>query len=601
MLLHSRKRGSCIKTPLFLWYNEKTLKMIILTKGDGIMSYTALYRKWRPAVFEDVVGQDHIIMTLKNQIKNNSIAHAYLFCGTRGTGKTSTAKIFARAINCMSSENFNPCNQCEICQSILNESIMDVVEIDAASNNGVDNIRELRENVKYPPAKARFKVYIIDEVHMLSQGAFNALLKTLEEPPSYVMFILATTEPQKIPATILSRCQRFDFKRIDSNKIFRLLKNICTQMKIDTQDEALRLIVRNSDGAARDALSILDQCIAFTEGSLTYEKVVETLGLVTDEFLIKLTEAIYEEDSSKAMGLIDDLVNSGKDINQFIKDLINHFRNLMMTKMTERLEEVIDMSKENIERLKKQGKCFELNTIMRIINILSQTEAEVKWSTQPRILLELAVVKIIQPRIDDSYEGLVDRINKLEKIIYDQKYQNSTSDHILEEKRNIEVKKVKEKSTNRNIETKVSEPISIENSEEKSKAAFNANLNLKEIKSKWSMILKEIRKKKVSTHAVLMEGKPVAVEGNQLMVSFKDGFWFHKDATSKKNNSEFIERVIFEVTGQKTKLKCVMEDEIKDNINQNNEESENSSEKEEEIRMVKDYFSEFQDKLEIVE
>ncbi|WP_432662203.1 DNA polymerase III subunit gamma/tau [Wukongibacter baidiensis] len=567
------------------------------------MGYTALYRKWRPIVFGDVVGQTHITMTLKNQIKNDSIAHAYLFCGTRGTGKTSTAKIFARAINCLAPEDFNPCNECEVCKGILNESIMDVVEIDAASNNGVDNIRELRENVKYPPSRAKFKVYIIDEVHMLSQGAFNALLKTLEEPPSYVIFILATTEPQKIPATILSRCQRFDFKRVGSDDIFERLKHICTSMEIDAQDEALRIVVRNSDGAVRDALSILDQCISFTEGSLTYEKVIETLGMVTDEFLFKLTKSIYEEDSKKAMELIDELVNSGKDISQFIKELINHFRNLMMTKMTESLEEVIDISVENIERLKEQGKEFEFNTIIRIINILAQTEAEIKWSSQPRVLLELAMVKIMQPRIDDSYEGLIDRINKLEKKIQNLKFQPTNVNYNLpkEESTRTKVVEAPKKSINKAVGVKASESVREESVNEERFAGPSASVNFKEIKAKWNVILKEIRKKKVAIHAVLMEGKPTRTEENRLIISFKDGFWFHKDATSKKSNSEFIEGVVYEVTGQKIKIKCVMDDEIAAVANEESETIEDDSGKEEEVRMVKEYFSDFQDKLEIVE
>lgn len=574
------------------------------------MGYTALYRKWRPIVFGDVVGQSHITMTLKNQIKNDSVAHAYLFCGTRGTGKTSTAKIFARAINCLAPKDFNPCNECEICQGILNESIMDVIEIDAASNNGVDNIRELRENVKYPPSKAKFKVYIIDEVHMLSQGAFNALLKTLEEPPSYVLFVLATTEPQKIPATILSRCQRFDFKRVTADDIFSRLKYICSEMEIHTEDEALELIVRNSDGAVRDALSILDQCLSFSEGELTYEKVIETLGLVTDEFLFKLTEAIYKEDSSKAMELIDELVGSGKDISQFIKSFVNHFRNLMMTKMTKSLEAVIDISEENIERLKEQGKEFELNTIIRVINILSQTEAEVRWSSQPRILLELAVVKLIQPRIDESYEGLIDRINKLEKRIQDVKFENTKANYSLPQQKKVvvresdvrnanksELKHVKENVAREDIQPKQDDIVSQDNMVSK------VSLNFDEIKSKWNAILKEIRRRKVSTHAVLMEGKPAKIEENRLIIAFKDGFWFHKDATSKKNNSEFIENIIFEATGQKVKLKCVMEEEVKIAVREDSVEVQNpsDSEKEEEVKKIREYFTEFEDKLQIVE
>ncbi|RKD26930.1 DNA polymerase-3 subunit gamma/tau [Caminicella sporogenes DSM 14501] len=550
------------------------------------MAYTALYRKWRPKIFEEVVGQEHITMTLKNQIKNKNIAHAYLFCGTRGTGKTSTAKIFARAINCLNPQNNNPCNECELCRGILDEKIMDVIEIDAASNNGVDNIRELRENIKYPPSKTKYKVYIVDEVHMLSQGAFNALLKTLEEPPEYVIFILATTEPQKIPATILSRCQRFDFKRVTYEKIFDRLKYICNNSEIEIEDKALKLIIKNSDGAVRDALSILDQCISFAEGKLTYNKVVQILGLVTDEFLFKLTEAICDEDSKTSMKLIDELVSSGKDINQFIKDLINHYRNLMMIKISaENIEEVIDMSRENIEILKKQGERLDINTIIRTINVLSETQQQVKWSSQPRILLELAVIKLIQPRIDDSYEGLIDRIKKLEKKIENLKIEGikpikSQSKNIREDKTDVSKEK-KEKKV------------------ERKETAVLQKLDFKKISSKWNEILKEIKRRKISTYALVMEGKLVALDGNKLIISFKEGFWFHKDATNKANNSEIIEKTILDMTGQSVKIKCVMENELEE-INKTQDEMA-FTQIEEEVKMVEEFFEEFKDKLKIEE
>ncbi|MDK2920020.1 MAG: polymerase subunit gamma/tau [Candidatus Petromonas sp.] len=566
------------------------------------MAYTALYRKWRPKVFEEVVGQRHITMTLKNQIKSDNIAHAYLFCGTRGTGKTSTAKIFARAINCLAPQDYNPCNQCEVCEGIINESIMDVVEIDAASNNGVDNIRELRENVKYPPSKSRYKVYIIDEVHMLSQGAFNALLKTLEEPPDYVIFILATTEPHKIPSTIHSRCQRFDFKRVGYDDIFIRLKYICKEMEIEVEDSALRLIIRNSDGAVRDALSILDQCISFSDGRLTYDKAVETLGLVTDEFLFSLTDAIYKEDSKTAMKLIDELISSGKDINQFVKDFINHFRNLMMTKMAQNLEDIIDTSIENIKRLKKQGENFEINTIIRAINILSQTESEIKWSSQPRVLLELAIVKMIRPRLDDSYEGLLDRIGKLEKKLENLKHEDfKTNTPVQREKTKFEEKKLEQTKTEETNELiKEDRNDSIEKRPAKTEAKYQSNLDFNQIKNKWNQILNEVKKRKVAAHAVLMEGQPVTIEENRLIISFGDRFWFHKDATSKKNNSELIEQTIYEITGQKVRLRCVMEDEIED-FDRDEDKMAASSQIEEEIKAVKEFFSDFEDKLEILE
>ena len=304
--------------------------------------HKALYRSYRPQNFEDVVGQEHIIRTLKNQIENNNVGHAYLFSGTRGTGKTSTAKIFARAVNCENSINQEPCNECEVCRDILNDNVMDVVEIDAASNNSVDDIRELRESVKYSPTKAKYKVYIIDEVHMLSQGAFNALLKTLEEPPSYVIFILATTEPHKIPATILSRCQRFDFKRVTVKDMTDRMKKICNEENIEVEEKALNLIARNSQGALRDALSILDQCISFSDNKIEYKDAVELLGTVNIEQLFEMAQSIIDQDTKRSLQILNEFVVWGKDIRNLINDLIDHFRNLMVCKVSKDLDEIID-------------------------------------------------------------------------------------------------------------------------------------------------------------------------------------------------------------------------------------------------------------------
>ncbi|MDY5210964.1 DNA polymerase III subunit gamma/tau, partial [Intestinibacter sp.] len=323
--------------------------------------HKALYRVYRPKNFSDVVGQEHIVRTLKNQIENNNVGHAYLFCGTRGTGKTSTAKIFSRAVNCTNLHNDEPCNECESCREILEDKTMDVVEIDAASNNSVDDIRELRENVKYSPAKSKYKVYIIDEVHMLSQGAFNALLKTLEEPPSYVIFILATTEPHKIPATILSRCQRFDFKRVTVKDISERMKYICEKEGIDADEKALNLIARNSQGALRDALSILDQCISFQGHTISYNDVIELLGSVNIEQLFDLAESIIKEDTKKSLQILNDFIVWGKDVRNLVNDLIDHFRNLMVCKISNDLDDIISLPEETIDLLKQQATTIDTN------------------------------------------------------------------------------------------------------------------------------------------------------------------------------------------------------------------------------------------------
>lgn len=355
--------------------------------------YQALYRAYRPETFQEVLGQEHIVRILKNQIETDSTSHAYLFCGTRGTGKTTTARLLAKGLNCLSDEG-RPCGTCANCRAIRDGSFMDVIEIDAASNNGVDNIRELRESVNYPPATGRKKVYIIDEVHMLSAGAFNALLKTLEEPPEYVTFILATTEVHKLPATILSRCMRLDFKRVPENTLISGMAGICRKIGIEVTEDALRIIAANADGSVRDGLSILDQCISGGEKSIDSRNVLEFLGASGDEDFLELTELVRKRKTSDAIVFLAGVLSDGKDVRQFMKDWINHFRNLLMVKFMRDPGAVVNMSEENIERIRRQGNVMELEDINRGIIELSRTLNEARWSTQPRILLELSIVKM---------------------------------------------------------------------------------------------------------------------------------------------------------------------------------------------------------------
>ena len=355
--------------------------------------YTALYRAYRPEVFDEVLGQEHIVKILKNQIATGSTSHAYLFCGTRGTGKTTTARLIAKGLNCLS-DGERPCGECANCKAISEGNFIDVIEIDAASNNGVDNIRELRESVNYPPAVGRKKVYIIDEVHMLSTGAFNALLKTLEEPPEYVTFILATTEVQKLPATILSRCMRLDFKRVPENTLIRGLGTICGKIGIDASEDALRIISANADGSVRDALSILDQCISGGNKTVGEQDVLEFLGASGDEVFMELTDRVRKRRTSDAIEYLAEVLSDGKDVKQFIRDWINHYRNLLLTKFVKEPTSVLNMSSENIARIQRQSSVLELDDINRGILELSKTANEARWSTQPRILLELAIVKL---------------------------------------------------------------------------------------------------------------------------------------------------------------------------------------------------------------
>ncbi len=356
--------------------------------------YTALYRKFRPETFDEVLGQEHIVRILKNQINTETTSHAYLFCGTRGTGKTTSARLLAKGVNCLAEQGEKPCGQCANCQSIKNGTFMDVIEIDAASNNGVENIRELKESVKYPPVTGRCKVYIIDEVHMLSTGAFNALLKTLEEPPENVMFILATTEPQKLPATVLSRCLRLDFHRVPEQKLRAGMKDICDQLEIEISDSALGLIAANADGSVRDGLSLLDQCISAGEKTVTREDVLELLGTSGEEVFIEMTELVCGHKPADALLLLDRILDDGKDVRQFMKDWVAHFRSLMMTQFIKNPEDILNLSSENVERIRVQGQKLSLETINECILELSRTLSEAKWSTQPRILLELCIVKL---------------------------------------------------------------------------------------------------------------------------------------------------------------------------------------------------------------
>ncbi|SJU92686.1 DNA polymerase III subunit gamma/tau [Clostridioides difficile] len=507
--------------------------------------HKALYRAYRPQKFEDVIGQDHIIKTLKNQIYSDNIGHAYLFCGTRGTGKTSTAKIFSRAVNCLNKINEEPCNECEICESVLKDNTMDVVEIDAASNNSVDDIRELRESVKYSPANAKYKVYIIDEVHMLSQGAFNALLKTLEEPPSYVIFILATTEPHKIPATILSRCQRYDFKRVTVKDMTLRMKKICEDEGIDIDDKALNLIARNSQGALRDALSILDQCMSFGESKIDYKDVVELMGSVNIEQLFELSQCIVEQDTKKSLEILNEFVLWGKDIRNLINDLIDHFRNLMVCKVSSELDEIISLPEETIEQLKIQSKNIDINDLIRILNILSITQDDIKSSSNPRVLVEITIMKIAQPMFDESKEALIKRVENLEKMI---------------ELGNFKSEKI---GNNKEKEYEVDREIDVKQENVVYEDVKNEDVIL--IESSWKNILKQIKKdKKMPIYALLSEVKSFNVYSNMLYVIFDDKFDFAKTRLSSQDTINYLEKTIRDVLNRSFNVKIVLTSEVKD-------------------------------------
>lgn len=514
------------------------------------MAYTALYREWRPKTFSDVVGQKAITTTLRNSIKNNRIAHAYLLCGTRGTGKTSTAKIFSKAVNCLDPQDGEPCNKCEMCRKIDSGTAIDVIELDAASHNGVDNIREIIDEVQYPPRDAKYKVYIIDEVHMLSTGAVNAFLKTLEEPPSKTIFILATTDPQKLPITILSRCQRFDFRRIKSSDIFDRLMKIVKEQGVYADDESLKLIARMSDGAMRDALSVLDQAISMGGGKVEYNSVLSMLGAVNIESLLKITDCIIERNVEKCIKALEEIALSGKDIFNFNKDLITHMRNLIMVKITQKPEEVLDMSSENIELLKKQAEKIRIEELMRNIRILQETEEQSKWSKQSRIYMELALIKMCKIEYDTSKEVLLMRLNKMEELVKQGKVAV------------VQETAVAEKSTPGKIETQKSPE---RKTAEMPEAAFNPNstLTLDAVRRAWKDVLETFKsKKQMVIYASLIPGEVVDFKSGTIYVRFGPEYAFSKQRLDKPEFRPVVNDITSTVLKENVIVRYVVEQKI---------------------------------------
>ena len=517
------------------------------------MSYLALYRKWRPLVFEDVVEQEHVVRTLRNSICSGRIAHAYLFCGTRGTGKTTMAKIFSRAVNCLNPKDGDPCNQCEICQGILNGSLLDVIEIDAASNNSVDDIRVLRDEVIYTPSKARYKVYIIDEVHMLSTGAFNALLKTLEEPPAHVIFILATTEPHKLPATILSRCQRFDFRRIPVDSIVKRIEYIAKESGVEIRREASKLIAKLSDVALRDAISILDQCISLGSKELTYEDVLSVVGLVTDTFIAEVVDAIKNKEVGRVLNAVDELVMEGKNIGQFVSELVMYYRNLMICSSVSNPEDIIDASADSIQRMKEQCKGLELFEIVTVIKELSSLEAALKWSTHPRVLLETTLIKLCENRLDPGDAGVLERIRLLEKNVND----------ILE--KGVAIPQNGSDGSGGSQK----DSGSVDSDEKNSSPEVNERIEKKNIAKNvkgievWGKVLDELKSRgRMAVYAYLLDTKLIELGSNQVGIVFKNNGC--KMLVEKSENLEVIEECLRECLGKEVRVKCFDEEDIVD-------------------------------------
>ncbi len=512
------------------------------------MGYRALYREWRPKSFSDVVGQSHITTTLKNAIKSDRIAHAYLLCGTRGTGKTSTAKILAKAVNCLNPIDGEPCNECEMCQSINQGTAIDVTELDAASHNSVDNIRDIIDDVQYPPQRAKFKVFIIDEVHMLSIGAVNAFLKTLEEPPSRVIFILATTDPQKLPITILSRCQRFDFKRISSENVFLRLKTITDSLNVDIQDDSLKLLARMCDGAMRDALSILDQAISINN-KVEYDDLIDMLGITTNDSMVSIVNNIIGRDTEGCIRVVNKLISDGKDVTLLIRELITHMRNLLMVSVSNNLEDVLDMSVENIESLRVQSSKIRVEEIMRCINILQEAEDSSKGTKQARIYLELAIIKMCKIKYDTSVETVLARLNRLEEKI--------ASGNITVQGAIQEVKQIKPE-TNRGVEvTKGAQSSNISRTAQHQEftPSGDSKLNTDIVRKSFKDILAFLKQKNNMVLAsALMMGKIDSFNNGVVTIVFTKQFNFHKVRLERDEQRRLVNEAFSEVLKERVSV-----------------------------------------------
>lgn len=513
------------------------------------MSYQALYRVWRPQSFRDVVGQEHVTQTLQNALLQEKISHAYLFSGPRGTGKTSAAKILAKAVNCEHAPTNEPCNECASCKGITDSSIADVIEIDAASNNGVDEIRDIRDKVKYAPTVVKYKVYIIDEVHMLSIGAFNALLKTLEEPPNHVIFILATTEPHKIPLTILSRCQRFDFKRISAASITKRMKEILTETGVQYDEKALHVIARAADGGMRDALSLLDQTISYSDETVTVEDALTVTGAVSQNYLQRIALAVKEKNVSEGLDILENMLFEGKDPTRFVEDFILFFRDILLYKTAPNLEDSFERAILDGD-FKKLADAYEFDEIYKMIEVLSKTQNEMRWTTHPRIFLEVAIIKLCQlgekKRIGDDSEinALIEKIDMLEKQLQELKEKGVPTQQTTEA--------APKKRTQRSVRKGLHIPVG--KVHEILKDATKNDLNL--IKSRWGDMLANL----IPSHAALLkEAEPVASSPNAFIIKFKHEIHCSM-AMEKGDFIQTVQKLMKNFTERDLEIVCVPEE-----------------------------------------
>ncbi|MGG3610769.1 DNA polymerase III subunit gamma/tau [Priestia megaterium] len=518
------------------------------------MAYQALYRVYRPQSFNDVVGQQHIIKTLQNALVQEKFSHAYLFSGPRGTGKTTAAKILAKAVNCEKAPIAEPCNECATCRGITDGSISDVIEIDAASNNGVDEIRDIRDKVKYAPSAVRYKVYIIDEVHMLSIGAFNALLKTLEEPPAHVIFILATTEPHKIPLTIISRCQRFDFKRISPEDIVYRMKEVLGSEELEVSEDALYEIAKASEGGMRDALSLLDQAISYSTEKVSLEDVLSITGAVSQAFIVKIVQAIFNENIVEALDSVESLIKNGKDPARFVEDLIFYYRDVLLYQASEENAYLLEKAAVN-EEFKELSSKMDSAFIYKVIAELNQTQQEMKWSNHPRVLLEVALVKLAQSSTNQEdtlpYQDILQKMNQMEAELQQLKEKGIQVDHTAQAAQT-------EKKQTRQSRSQYKTPVGKVN--EVLKNATRQNLET--IKRSWAQVLDTLKQQNKASHAALLSNsEPVASSDQSFILKFK--YEIHCKMASENNNNvrDNLENILYTLIGNKREMVAIPESE----------------------------------------
>lgn len=513
------------------------------------MEHQSLYRKWRPQTFEDIIGQRHITQTLINAISLNRISHAYIFSGPRGVGKTTTARILAKSLNCENGPTSHPCNKCERCIRITNGYSMDVIEIDGASNNGVDSIRELRSKVNFAPAEGRFKIYIIDEVHMLSQGAFNALLKTLEEPPPHVIFIFATTDPHKIPSTILSRCQWFNFRRISLADIVAKLKMIVKDEKLNIDDKSLDIIARSATGSMRDAESALDQIIAYCDKDITSQSIREVLGIIEEEVFFEFLEAIIKNNTLKGIEIINRTSDLGEDASQFIKNLMEYVHNLSLAKICQK--EILNLKgifTEDRERLLGQSKKLKLEKLFNIVNYLAEAERKMRYTCHPWILLEMLVIKFtagenysLKEVEEEKDEYFLDFSTK--KDVSGSGKKNAVTREEVPPKKKIQDK------------VKTKEDSSIQAKEVSTDLDFN---------QAWATILNKIKKTKMAVYSFIIANNLITIKNNKLIIGFNKEYTFHKESLEKQNNKILLQELIKEETGKLLAIECIINENSKE-------------------------------------